>query len=57
MLSTLSEQEAKLLTLRFGLEGGLPQTPQQAGDALGLTADEVVKMETSALLKLRQQEK
>lgn len=54
MLSTLTEQEVKLLTLRFGLEGGLPMDPQQAGQALGLTADEVIKMETTALLKLRQ---
>jgi DNA-directed RNA polymerase sigma subunit (sigma70/sigma32) len=56
MLSTLTEQEAKVLTLRFGLEGGLPQTPQQAGQTLGLTADEVVNLEAAALTKLRQQE-
>lgn len=55
MLSTLTQQEAKLLTLRFGLEGGQPLTPQQAGKALDLTEDEVVKLETAALLKLRQQ--
>lgn len=55
MLSTLTEQEAKLLTLRFGLEGGLPMDSQQAGQALGLTPDEVVKIETAALSKLRQQ--
>ena len=56
MLSTLTEQEAKLLTLRFGLEGGLPQTPQQTGEAMGLTADEVVNLEAAALMKLRRQE-
>ena len=55
MLSTLSEQEAKLLTLRFGLEGDLPKTPEQTGKLLGLTADEVIKQEAAALLKLRQQ--
>ena len=55
LLSTLDAQEAKLLTLRFGLEGGLPQTPQQAGEALGLTEEEVLKIEKEALLKLRQQ--
>lgn len=57
MLSTLTEQEAKLLTLRFGLEGGLPKTPQQAGELLGITAEEAVNMEAVALQKLRQQEK
>ena len=56
MLSTLSEQEAKLLTLRFGLEGGLPKTPQQTAEAMGLTTDEVMKMEAAALQKLRQQD-
>lgn len=53
MLSTLSEQEAKLLTLRFGLDGGLPKTAQQAGEILGLTAEETVNMEAAALSKLR----
>ena len=55
MLSTLTEQEAKLLTLRFGLEGDTPKTPEQTGALLGLTADEVIKQEAAALLKLRQQ--
>lgn len=53
MLSSLSEQEAKLLTLRFGLDGGLPKTAQQAGEILGLTAEEAVDMEAAALSKLR----
>ncbi len=54
MLSVLTEQEARLISLRFGLEGGLPLSPQQAGEQLGLTPDEVVQLETAALLKLRQ---
>ena len=55
MLSTLTEQQAQLLTLRFGLEGGVPLTPEQTGAKLGLTADEVVAMEAAALAKLRNQ--
>ncbi len=55
MLSTLTQQEAKLLTLRFGLEGGLPLTPQQTGEKLGLTPQEVVQLEATALAKLRKQ--
>ena len=43
MLSTLTEQEAKLLTLRFGLEGGMPMDTQQVSQALNLSADEVTK--------------
>ena len=54
MLSTLTEQESKLLTLRYGLEGGLPLSPEQTGAKLGLTAEEVVTMEAAALMKLRQ---
>ena len=54
MLSTLSRQEAEVLTLRYGLEGGLPLSPEQAGAKLGLTPEEIVTMETAALGKLRQ---
>ncbi|MBR4017599.1 MAG: sigma-70 family RNA polymerase sigma factor [Oscillospiraceae bacterium] len=55
MLSTLSPREAEVISLRFGLEGGLPQSPEQTGAALGMTPDEVIKIEASALSKLRQQ--
>lgn len=53
MLSTLSDTEAQVLTLRFGLESGLPCTPQETGTKLNLSADEVVKLEAAALAKLR----
>ena len=55
LLSTLSEADAKLLTLRFGLEGGLPLSPEETGKKLGLTSQEVVTREANALMKLRQQ--
>lgn len=53
LLSGLSEEDAKLLTLRFGLEGKSPMTAQQVGAALGLTAEEVTSREAAALAKLR----
>jgi len=53
LLSNLEELDAKLLTCRYGLEGGLPMSPTQTGEKLGLTAEEVVKRETLALAKLR----
>ena len=56
MLSTLTQQEAKLLTLRFGLEGGVPLTPEQAGLKLNMTPQEVVQMEAQALSKLRKED-
>ena len=55
LLSVLPQEDAKLLTLRFGLEGGLPLSPEDAGKQLGLTPQEVVKREANALAKLRQQ--
>lgn len=55
LLSELNEQEKNLLTLRFGLEGGKPMSPEQAGQRLGLTAEEVVSMEAAVLSKLRHQ--
>ena len=53
MLSGLSEADAKLLSLRFGLEGGLPLSSEEAGRKLGLTAEEVVAREAAALAQLR----
>ena len=53
LLSGLDEKEQKLLALRFGLEGGKPLTPEETGKQLGLTAQEVVALEGTALAKLR----
>ena len=53
LLSGLSELDAKLLTMRFGLEGGLPLSPEETGRKLGLTPEEVVAREAAALAKLR----
>lgn len=54
LLSGLSEQDAQVLTLRFGLEGGLPLSPEDTGRRLGLTPEEVVARESAALSALRQ---
>lgn len=55
MLSTLTEQEAQLLNLRYGLEGGKPMSAAEVGLKLGLTAAQTVELEASALEKLRKQ--
>lgn len=55
LLSSLPAEDAKLLTLRFGLEGGKPLSPVQTGQALGLTPEQVVSREAAALDKLRNQ--
>ena len=56
MLSGLTEQEAKVVTLRFGLDNGKPLTAQETGLKLGMTADEVVALEAAALIKMRKEE-
>lgn len=56
MLSALTPQEGKLLTLRFGLEGSQPMDIAQTAKALGITPEEVTVMEAAALTKLRGQE-
>ena len=53
LLADLSEEDAKLLTLRFGLEGGRPMSPEETGRRLALTPEEVVAKEAAALAKLR----
>lgn len=53
LLSGLSEQDQKLLNLRFGLEGGLPLSTEETARKLGLTPEEVVAKETAALANLR----
>ncbi len=53
LLSVLPETDAKLLTLRYGLENGRPMTAQQAGQVLGLTPEEVNQREAAALAKMR----
>ena len=55
LLSSLNPEDAKLLTLRFGLEGSLPMSPEDTGKQLGLTAQEVVAREANALAKLRRE--
>ena len=53
LLSVLTPEDAKLLTLRFGLEGGMPLSPEDTGRKLGLTPEEVVAREAKALAQLR----
>lgn len=55
LLSTLEPEDAKLLTMRFGLENGMPMSPEAVGREMHLTAEEVVAREGAALSLLRQQ--
>ena len=53
LLSALTPEDQQLLTLRFGLEGGLPMSTEDVGRRLGLTSDEVTAREAAALSALR----
>ncbi len=53
LLSGLNAQQAQLISLRFGLEGGKPMSPEETGKRLGLTPEEVVALEVAALAQLR----
>lgn len=56
LLSQLSELDAKILTLRFGLEKGLPMSVEDTAKRLGLTAGEVSAREKASLDSLRNNE-
>lgn len=55
LLSGLSKRDSDLLTLRYGLEGGKPLSPEETGRRLAMTPSEVVQREAAILTKLRNQ--
>ena len=57
LLSQLSREDARLLTLRFGLEKGEPLSPEATAARLGLSTREVLDREAKALSLLRNGEK
>lgn len=54
ILAELMPREAEILRLRFGLEGGVPQTLEQVGKAMGLSRERIRQIERQALRRLRQ---
>lgn len=54
ILGQLLPREAQILRLRFGLEGGQPQTLEQVGQAMGLSRERIRQIERQALRRLRQ---
>jgi len=51
-LSMLAERERRVLELRFGLNGGTPQTLDEVGRVFGITRERVRQIENHALKKL-----
>ncbi|MET0396884.1 MAG: RNA polymerase sigma factor RpoD/SigA [Longimicrobiaceae bacterium] len=54
-LSTLTEREAKVLRLYFGLGDTEPMTLEQIGEMFGITRERVRQIKEKALLRLRHQ--
>jgi RNA polymerase primary sigma factor/RNA polymerase nonessential primary-like sigma factor len=52
-VDTLKENERKIISLRFGLDGDEPQTLEEIGKSFGLTRERVRQIEAIALRKLR----
>ncbi len=53
VLSTLTHREAKVLSLRFGLEDGHPRTLEEVGKEFDVTRERIRQIEAKALRKLR----
>ena len=53
VLSTLSEREARVLELRFGIGDGISHTLEQVGREFGVTRERIRQIEAVALRKLR----
>ena len=53
VLFTLSDREARVLSLRFGLEDGRQRTLEEVGRDFGVTRERIRQIEAKALRKLR----
>ena len=53
VLSTLTDREAKVLKLRFGLEDGRSRTLEEVGKEFDVTRERIRQIEAKALRKLR----
>ncbi len=53
VLSTLSEREAGVVSLRFGLTDGQPKTLGEVGTVYGVTRERIRQIESKAMSKLR----
>jgi len=53
VLGSLSQREARVLRLRFGLDDGRARTLEEVGQAFGVTRERIRQIEAKALRKLR----
>jgi RNA polymerase primary sigma factor len=53
VLDTLSEREAGVISMRFGLTDGQPKTLDEIGKVYGVTRERIRQIESKTMLKLR----
>jgi RNA polymerase primary sigma factor len=53
VLNALSDREARVLKMRFGLNGSRPMTLEEVGQKFGVTRERIRQIEAKALRKLR----
>ena len=53
MLATVSEREAGIIGLRYGLTDGQPRTLDQVGLVYGVTRERIRQIEARTMAKLR----
>ena len=53
VLSTLTDREARVLRMRFGLDGKNPMTLEEVGREFGVTRERIRQIEAKALRKLK----
>jgi RNA polymerase primary sigma factor len=53
VLGTLSEQEAGVISMRFGLTGGQPKTLDEIGKAHGVTRERIRQIESKTMSRLQ----
>jgi RNA polymerase primary sigma factor len=54
LIALLDSREKKILSQRFGLDGGKPKTLEDIGKDFGITRERIRQLQNSALAKLRQ---
>ena len=54
VIGSIDEREAKILTLRYGLEEGPPKTLSEIGKVMGLSRERVRQLEQRALHRLKE---
>ena len=53
VLDTLSEREAGVVSMRFGLTDGQPKTLDEIGKVYGVTRERIRQIESKTMSKLR----